>query len=134
MQCTQMIWVFSLQDTFTIQAWPNAHFFRRTYFNVNNPKFGPFLRASEVLEGLKSREEKKIHTTTPSFSGQKLKWAVIMEFLSFDEVLKYSIFFSVTYLHFYLCVLKKQIFMTSEALQIFWGPTEILDSLSLSMH
>jgi hypothetical protein len=41
------------------------------YFNVTNPKFGPFLRASEVLVGLRSRKEKM--TTTPSFLGQKLK-------------------------------------------------------------
>jgi hypothetical protein len=40
-------------------------------FNVKNPKFEPFLRASEVLEGLRSRKEKM--TTTPSFFGQKLK-------------------------------------------------------------
>ena len=33
------------------------------YFNVNNPKFVPFLRASEVLEGLWSRKEKI--TVTP---------------------------------------------------------------------
>jgi hypothetical protein len=38
---------------------------------VKNPKFGPFFRASEVLEGLGSREEKI--TTTPLFLGQKLK-------------------------------------------------------------
>jgi hypothetical protein len=38
---------------------------------VKNPKFGPFLRASEVLEGLRSRKEKM--TTTPSFLGQKIK-------------------------------------------------------------
>jgi hypothetical protein len=38
------------------------------YFNVKNPKFGPFLRASEVLEGLRSRKGKM--TTTPSFLGQ----------------------------------------------------------------
>jgi hypothetical protein len=41
------------------------------YSKVKNPKFGPFLRASEVLEGLRSRKEKK--TTTPPFWGQKLK-------------------------------------------------------------
>jgi hypothetical protein len=39
------------------------NFFRHTYFNVKNPKFGPFLRASEVLEGLRSRKEKM--TITP---------------------------------------------------------------------
>jgi hypothetical protein len=41
------------------------------YFNVKNPKLKPFLRASEVLEGLRSRKEKM--TATPLFLRQKLK-------------------------------------------------------------
>ena len=46
-----------------------------TYFNVKNPKFGAFLRGSEVLEGLSSRKEKM--DTTPPFLGQK-NWGVIL--------------------------------------------------------
>jgi hypothetical protein len=37
--------------------------------NVKNPKFGPFLRASEDFEGLRSRKAKL--TTTPTFFGKK---------------------------------------------------------------
>jgi hypothetical protein len=40
-------------------------------FDVKNPKFGPFLRASEVLEGLRCRKEKM--NSTPSFLEQKIK-------------------------------------------------------------
>jgi hypothetical protein len=36
-----------------------------------NPKFEPFLRASEVLGGLGSRNEKTV--ATPPFFGQKKK-------------------------------------------------------------
>jgi hypothetical protein len=43
----------------------------KAYFKVKNPKCGPFLRASEVLEGLRSREQKT--TTTPPFFVQKMK-------------------------------------------------------------
>jgi hypothetical protein len=43
----------------------------KAYFKVKNPKFEPILRASEVLEGLRSRKEKTI--TTPPFLGQKIK-------------------------------------------------------------
>jgi hypothetical protein len=38
--------------------------------------FGPFLRASEVLEGLRSRKEKI--TPTPSFLGPKIMSGVIL--------------------------------------------------------
>ena len=53
-----------------------GHFFHTSLiqcliFLVKNPKFGPFLRASEVLKGTKSKKEKM--TTTSSFLGQKLK-------------------------------------------------------------
>jgi hypothetical protein len=41
------------------------------YFKVKNPKFEPFLRTSEVLGGLGSRNEKTV--TTPPFLGQKIK-------------------------------------------------------------
>ena len=44
---------------------------------VKNSKFGPFLRASEVLGGLRSREEKT--TTTPLFFEQKLEYGLIYE-------------------------------------------------------
>jgi hypothetical protein len=43
------------------------------YFKVENPKYEPFLRASEVLGGLRSRKEKTI--TTPPFFGQKFNIA-----------------------------------------------------------
>jgi hypothetical protein len=46
------------------------------YFKVKNPKFEPFLRASEVLGDLRSRKEKTI--TTPPLLGQK---KVMMNFL-----------------------------------------------------
>jgi hypothetical protein len=39
------------------------NFFRHN-FKVKNPKFGPFLRASEVLEGLRSRKEKNDYNFT----------------------------------------------------------------------
>ena len=48
---------------------PMPNFFL-AYFNVKNPKFGPFFK------GLRSRKEKI--TTTPSFFGQKLKRGVIL--------------------------------------------------------
>ena len=35
---------------------PMPNFFT-AYFSVKNPKCGPFLRASEVLEGLRSRKD-----------------------------------------------------------------------------
>jgi hypothetical protein len=41
------------------------------YFKVKNPKYEPFFRASEVLGGHGSRNEKTV--TTPPFFGQKIK-------------------------------------------------------------
>ena len=70
--------------------------FLKAYFDVENPKFGPYLRASEGLESLRSRKEKM--TTTPNIFGAKIKvrsdfiWEKLIKFLLFNEVLKNLIF------------------------------------------
>jgi hypothetical protein len=40
---------------------------------VKNPKFEPFLRASEVLGGLRSRKEKKDHNSTVFWAKNKIR-------------------------------------------------------------
>ena len=79
----EVVFVWKKNQILTPNTWAinTGHFFHtcliqsKAYFNVQNPKFGPFLRAKEVLEGPRSRKEKII--TTPSFLGKKLKWGVI---------------------------------------------------------
>ena len=69
------IHVLQIQDTFTIQARPNAQFVL-AYLKVKNPKFEPFWSWHTDFEGLRIQKAKI--TATSQLLGQKRKQEVML--------------------------------------------------------
>ena len=102
---------------------PRPTFLRHTQ-RSRIQKLGLFWGPQKILRASEAGKKKwpKLH----HFLGKnKLRrnfiWEKLIEFFVFNEISKNLIFFPITCQNFYLCILKNKIFLTSEALKIFWG-------------